>query len=383
LRIRHAILMVFAIAAWGCGDGTFQPLPGWEGDIGKARKEALATGRPLAILYTASWSGRAASYGRKNLSTGAVESELRRFVKVNVDLDKLRSDENKYDVRWVPALVLVSPLGEVKKLDLGNYPADYLAAELKQLKPWKELEGWSHNAAAAEKQARESGKPLAVLYSSAWIETAREYEAEGLKEAHDELAKRFTLLRLNFDAEKVRARDAGVKKVEQLPALVLHSKGGDKDDNILIAGQHEGPLLKSFLKKLGSYQAEVKGWSNQLDKLREVQNRATGQPVAVLLDKADDWSSHHFLNYTLASDHVRERLQAFVKIRLRFEPEMAFLKEMKLNVREREVPCLLVFDKNGAYYQKRMHNSTEDSIVNLLRSVGGRLQTRSPGTEGK
>ncbi len=377
MRISHAILVVVALVAVGCGADTFQPIPGWEGDITAARAKALDQGKPLAILYTSTWSSKAVKYGRETLAAENVKAELNRFVCVNVNVDDQRSKNSEYGIKWVPALVLVSPLGEVKKLDMGNYPADYVARALQGLKPWKLVDGWADDAAKAESSAKETGKPLATLYSAAWKTAAREYEAEGLRQAQVALAKEFTLLRLNYDAERKRARTDGVKSESQLPALVLNTK----DRKIVIPGKHEAALLSGFVKKLGAYQSESDGWSS--DAREAGRGKEKSLPVAVVLDEANDWSSHYFLNKTLTEERVSKRLQGFVKIRLKYGPDMAFLKEMKIKVRSAEVPCLLVFDRNGAYYQKRTHKDTANSIVNLLRAVGGRVDTSKAPAKDK
>ena len=148
----------------------------------------------------------------------------------------------------LPALVLVSPLGEVLNLQEGNYPADYLANRLGDLGRWKTLKGWEPDVKKAEAEAKQSGKPLAVLYSEAWNSAAQKYEKQGLTQAREALAAHFTLLRLNYARHKDRALADGVKSGSQVPALVLHRKVDEKIEKVVIPGKHSAALLTGFVK---------------------------------------------------------------------------------------------------------------------------------------
>jgi Thioredoxin-like len=369
LKIRRGLLSALAVllGAWGCGSDTFQPLSGWMGDLKAARMEAAAgKGKPLAILYTATWSGKCSDFAKRTLADPAVSSALQGFVKVNVNIDLHK--ENSYGVKSVPALVLVSPLGEVLSLQQGDYPADYLADRLEGLGRWKTLDGWEPDVKQAEAEAKKSGKPLAVLYSEAWNADAQKYEREGLADAREVLATHFTLLRLNYAVHKEEALEDGVKSGSQVPALVLHRKVDQKIEKVVIPGKHSAELLTGFVKSLGSYRSTVPGWSSDLEVLTTVRREEKGGPVAVVLDKANDWQSHLFLEGTLQKDDIALRLKGFARIRVKYVSEnMPFLTDIKIRVRSTEVPCILVFDGKGKYYQKRTWKEAASSIVNLLR----------------
>jgi hypothetical protein len=384
-------LLLALAGLWGCGSDTFKPAAGWGGDLAGARKQAQEEGRPLAILYTAPWSGKSEDFVDDVLRDPSVAKQLERFVLVNVNLEEYRKAgvKNEHGIEQVPALVLERPLTaaerlgrdaylkEVKKFDQGDYPAEYLVDEMKKLKPWRDMEedGWLSDPKAAEEQAKKSKKPVAVLYSGAWNEDAVKYEDEENGALRDKafcelLKSKYTLLRLNYFADVRRAERDGVEKETDLPALVLPSEGEKK---LVIPGMHPAKLLTSFVEGLPKYRRDLPGWSSKYEDVQDVRTKRTGGPIAVVLDRPADWKSHHFLHAVLEDGEVAERLKDYLKVRLKYDPKLPLLQELK--VKPREVPCVLIFNRFGEYNGKRTHKDNKTSITNLLRQVGGRVES--------
>lgn len=250
------------LAAGACGSPTeakFTPLPGWSGDLAAGRQGAAGEGRPLAVLFSSPWSSCAREFENHALADPEIQLRLKRYVRVRLDLDqcllaaKQPADDPKTDQRarlegllaievltdpktgqapdrpGVPQLVFISPLGE-KRILAGACSARELAAVLAFLRTkWKTLDGWEADAAAAERLAAGSGKPLVTLYSAAWSPEAAVFEREVLltdKKVRARLAE-FTLLRLNFAAAAPRAAADRVKP-EAVPALVVPKREGGK-----------------------------------------------------------------------------------------------------------------------------------------------------------
>lgn len=364
-----------AIVLSGCGSDTLKPLDGWGTDLEKAKAEAKAAGKPLAILYSAPWSDVARKFEKTALMDAKVKAELDRFVRVRLDLDdeskkgkkgkksKDGEKKNEYGIKWAPSLVLVSPLGEVRKLEKGGYPAGYLAKELKKLGEWKSRneEGWESDRAAAEEKAATSKKRLAVLYSAAWTEDAVKYEEEGLAGARKALEAEFTLLRLNFATNRKEAKAAGVKAA---PTLVLTDREGKK---LVVAGRHSAELLTTFVKGFAGYQ-KIAGWRSDYDAARqEAQDK---QPLVVVLDKPVDWNSHQFVRKVLGTGDVAALLESFVRVRIEYDPKSKLAAER--NVRAADVPCVLIFYKEDAEYREtRTYKDSTKEILNRLREVRG------------
>ncbi len=376
-RFLAAAVIVLALA--GCGGDTFKPLADWGGDLKAAKEQAKTAGKPLAILYSAPWSGVAREFETKVLRDAKVKAELKRFVRVRLNLDdqdkKGKKDEdgekkNEYGVKWVPSLVLVSPLGEVKKLEKGGYPAGYLAKELAKLGEWKGLEeeGWESHRAAAEKKAASSGKPLAVLYSAAWTEDAVEYEKKGLAGAHKVLEARYTLLRLNFAANR---KEAEALKLKAAPTLVLPGSGGKK---LVVTGKHSAEILASFVEGLAGYQ-KVPGWNSDYDATRQKALRDS-RPLAVVLDKAADWNSHHFVREVMGAGEIAALLGNFEKVRLEYDPEWKLAKEH--DVQPADVPCVLIFSKtDGKFVDKHTYKESVTQILERVRTEGGKAPMKA------
>jgi hypothetical protein len=375
LRSGYLLAAVLAVLISGCGSDTFTPLSGWGDDLDVAREQAAQSGKPLAVLYTAPWSSESRKFMKGALVDATVTKELERFERVHVNFDEFKEEER--GLKWVPALVLSSPQGEVRKLDQGNYPSDMLAAALGTLKAWHKLDGWEPDEEAALRASRRSGKPVAVLYSAAWNSEAVAYEGGALAEAHDALAKRFTLLRLNYAANKEKARSDGIRSEDQIPALVLPQ---GKDQKLVVPGRHSAELLTSFVGSLGGYRANVKGWSSDLGLVKDVRMRRKKGPMVVVLDKPDHWASHYFVHHVLGTGEVAEWLRGFEKVRVEFSRASELAKEFGL--REHDAPWLLIFNRFGDDHKQLMGGESPAAIVNELRAVGGRLGVPAPKGEG-
>jgi hypothetical protein len=393
--------LVLVLAVWGCGGDTFRPLPGWGTDLEQGRKQAMASSKPLAILYSAPWSSAASDFAEETLAHPDVRKQLQRFVLVNLDLNLERQKKNDHEVRSVPALVLERPLSarekrggsdgdgaeyvrEVRKFVQGDCPADYLAHQLSELGKWEtallakwreaaEKKTWSLDPREAEKLATRE-KPLATLYSAAWNKDAAEYEEKTVPKIEAALTSKFTLLRVNYYACPDRAKKDGLKGEKDLPALVL---GISPDEKLVIPGNHSPELISSFVSSIGSYEKKLEGWSSDPAEIEAVKRADKSGPMVVVLDKATHWDSHFFVRETLGTGEVADRLKGYVKVRLRFSADLKVLKDF--NVREADVPCLLVFNSFGKPVEKRTYKDKPESITNLLRSVGGRTRGSKVG----
>ena len=351
------MLAAAALTAWGCGAGEeLTPLEGWGSDLEAAREEARRTGRQLAVLYSAPWSDVARKFEKQVLTDPAVAGQLERFVLVRLDIDQHREmAEKEHRVVGVPALALSNPRGEKLVLDKGAYPAPELARVLGELQDWKVLDGWETDPAEAEKKVAESGKPLLTLYSAAWSKEAREFEQE-LPKALEFLKARYTLLRLNLAEHSERAGDA----VKAAPALVLPAADGGKP--VVLRGSCSAELLTGFIEALGAYRL-IEGWSSDYaGSARRAGNE--GRPIAVLLDSADHWTSHKFVNGTLASPEISAVLEGFVKVRCEYarKDEIA---DPKSPWEPGASPCLLLLSKDRAQ-QARLGPDNDDLLYRLL-----------------
>jgi hypothetical protein len=371
---RTLVLAALAVAASsGCGSDTFVPLRGWKTDLEEARQLSAQAGKPLAVLYSAPWSGQARNFEEETLSDAAVAAELKRFVLVHLNLDEHK--DNPHQVRWVPTMVLESPLGEKKVLDQGCYPPEFLAGELAGLGDWRQLDGWESVPAAAEERARASGRPLAVLYSAAWNRDAIEYEDGPLAQALPVLNAKFTLLRLNFESNRSRAEADGVAAGD-VPALVLPTAKGGK---VVVPGRHPAALLTGFIDEMNAYRPEIPGWSPRESDLKEVRSGRKKGPMVVLLDKPTHWQSYHFVHQVLGAGEVGEWLKGFGRVRLEYRPDLPLAGEF--GIREVDVPCVLIFNSFGDYHEKKSFAAGASAIANELRAVGGRIPTGAPAPE--
>ena len=345
-----ALAALLAAAAAGCGRDELAPLPGWGSDYEKAREQAAGEKKPLAVLFSAAWSDAARKFESGTLSDRRVADKLSGFVRVRLDLDASQKAATALEARdrngnfGVPWLVLVSPEGERKSV-AGLCSADDLAGFLDTLGTWGPLPGWESDPARAESAAKESGKPLAVLFSSAWDPAAAAFENGAL--ADERVVKAlsgYTLLRVNLAASpelaKREGREAGrERKIQTAPTLVLPAAQGDRR---IIPGKCPPEALLAAVACLSGWKA-LPGWPADYA-AAVAQARAEKKPLAVVLDSAD-WPSAEFLGRVVESETVSKALGSFVRIRLEFGglPE----ETRKALGHPASGPCLVVLDPSS------------------------------------
>jgi thiol-disulfide isomerase/thioredoxin len=369
LRKIHLLIMLAVVIVTGCGKDEFKPLDGWKGDKGSGTqliKDAREQDAALVVYFSAPWSNSCRKFEKKTLRTAAVKKALSGFAKLHVDLDQ--NAKNVYSVKWVPALVFESPLGEKRVFDRGDYPASYLVKKIQTLGAWKDLDDWSSHLVPKPE------KPIAILYSAAWSEDAVAYEADGLKKALNVLEERYTLVRLNFaEHEKGLAAKDGVKMA---PTLVLPGADGSK---VLVAGKQDGDLLAGFVKTLPGYKKDVAPWSSDVTQASEKSLSRGKKPTLVYVDKACDWESYSFLRVNLSLDaaksgKIAEVLKGFSLVRMQFSPESEFVKKHQLRVAD--VPCLLVFNMWGQRSKTLRPGVSAKELLNDLKAVENRAKEK-------
>jgi hypothetical protein len=350
-------LLVGLLCCPGCGREELAPLPGWGQSYEAAKQEAADQGKPLAILFSAPWSDAARDFEQKTLSDPKVRELLAGHVKVRLDLDASESVARKPEVgaldkngyTGAPWLVLVSPQGERKSV-AGQCGQEELAGFLATLGPWRPLDGWESDPVKAEGRARESGKPLAVLYSAAWEPAAAAFERKTLADQGVKAALAgFTPLRLNLAANAERARadfakakaDAEGGKLDLSgpePALLLPAPSG-KLRAVPVECSPKG--LTAFVTGLAGWQS-FPGWSTDYPAAAE-RAKAESKPLALLLDSAD-WPSAKFLGMTQEFPEVAKALESFVRVRIECEKVS---EQDRQRWQPRNPPCLILFDAGG------------------------------------
>jgi thiol:disulfide interchange protein len=78
-------------------------------DMNTARQEALASGRPLLIEFTANWCQPCNEMKAKTLSDPGVIRELHRYVLVSVDIDKNQCLMEAMHVSEIPTFFIADP----------------------------------------------------------------------------------------------------------------------------------------------------------------------------------------------------------------------------------------------------------------------------------
>lgn len=107
----------------------------WEKDIEAARKKALAEGKPMMIMMTATWCGPCKALEANTLSDPWVQQFLKEFVVVKAYEDK--AVEKQYGLNGYPTLIFTDKNGKEFHRTVGSQPTGAFSGQV--LKACQEL----------------------------------------------------------------------------------------------------------------------------------------------------------------------------------------------------------------------------------------------------
>jgi thiol:disulfide interchange protein len=98
----------------------------WRTDFAAAKAESKQSGKPMLLYFTASWCGPCQSLKRTTWDDAGVETALREYVPVKVDIDEQPDLAEQYRVQAVPMYVVVLSTGEQRETSGALAPAEFL-----------------------------------------------------------------------------------------------------------------------------------------------------------------------------------------------------------------------------------------------------------------
>jgi thiol:disulfide interchange protein len=100
----------------------------WYTDYMSAKKEAIATGKPLFVDFTATWCGPCQQMKTTTWADKTVADALDKYVRVEVDIDQNPGIAQEYQIQAVPTYFVVdAKSGDILKANDGLIsPAEFL-----------------------------------------------------------------------------------------------------------------------------------------------------------------------------------------------------------------------------------------------------------------
>ena len=129
--ILFVLTALFALIGISKSLGAGDDLVPWRTDLSKARAEAAGAGRPVLVYFTATWCGPCQGMKRTTWSDARVETALRSYVPVKIDIDQQKELAQRYAVDGIPYFVVLDREGIARRTSVGAMDADEFLAWLK------------------------------------------------------------------------------------------------------------------------------------------------------------------------------------------------------------------------------------------------------------
>lgn len=117
-----AITVAATVAGWSQMAATAQESSkgiAWESSMQQAQQTAKRTGKPILVKFHATWCSVCTQLNSKTLTKPAVVAESKKWVSVQVDVDKSPDLAEKYGVTGLPTVAFLRPDGSLATSFVG------------------------------------------------------------------------------------------------------------------------------------------------------------------------------------------------------------------------------------------------------------------------
>ena len=120
--------------SWVCSQGlSAEPATKsivWQSDLKAAQKQAIRTGRPIMIVFSADWCTHCGKFEKNTLDNATMAGFINReFVAVHLDFDKQQQTAEILEVEALPCTVILSPEADLLGRVVGaKAPKDFWEA---------------------------------------------------------------------------------------------------------------------------------------------------------------------------------------------------------------------------------------------------------------
>ncbi|HZO87249.1 MAG TPA: thioredoxin family protein [Chthonomonadaceae bacterium] len=150
----------------------------WHTDLSAALRDARSTGKPILLVFEASWCPYSRRMERETFADSTVIALSRDFhcVKVDGDTDYGKALMRQYSVDAFPTTLLLDSSGSVQARMRGLQTADALAQQMRAVAPARIA--WQSSLSDAMDESRRTGKPILLVFHADWCPFCRRMERE-------------------------------------------------------------------------------------------------------------------------------------------------------------------------------------------------------------
>lgn len=130
LVIGVAVLLMAAFSLYQ--NRSRQEIVPWRTDFVAATEEAAQSNRPVFAYFTADWCGPCQSLKGTTWASEDVKQALSGYVPVKLDIDQHPEIANRFQVRSIPAFIVIDGSGRPSQSTAGALPPEQFISWLNQ-----------------------------------------------------------------------------------------------------------------------------------------------------------------------------------------------------------------------------------------------------------
>jgi thiol:disulfide interchange protein len=124
--MRHALILLTALALTACAAESTAPEPGWRADAATALQEAGTAKQPIVLRFTAVWCPPCQQMAENTWPDANVQKALQPYARIKVDADDPANEALfvRFGVQPIPTTVILAADGSERVRHVGYLPPE-------------------------------------------------------------------------------------------------------------------------------------------------------------------------------------------------------------------------------------------------------------------